>query len=166
MKKIDAISKYHIPILLCAVISVFFPIVGNDFLYQWDDNWMVMNHYTEGGVNFDNLWAVLVEYYRGQYGPVNEYMYLFLYTLFGYNPLPFHLASLLLHAGSVCFVYIIIKRIFAHTSRAKTEHAPSIAFITSLLFAIHPMNVEPVAWISAVKILNYAFYYLALRIRS
>lgn len=35
-----------------------------------------------------------------------------------------------------------------------------IAFITTLLFAIHPMNVEPVAWISAVKVLIYAFFYL------
>ena len=35
-----------------------------------------------------------------------------------------------------------------------------ISFITTLLFAIHPMNVEPVAWISAVKIPIYAFFYL------
>ena len=35
-----------------------------------------------------------------------------------------------------------------------------IAFITTLIFAIHPLNIESVAWISAVKVLNYSFFYL------
>lgn len=154
-------TTFHIIALVCTAILVYFPILGNDFLYYWDDQWMVMNHYTEGGFNFQNLWAILVEYYHGQYGPVNEYMYLFLYTLFGYEPLVFHIASLLLHIGCVCFVYIVIKRIFSQTTRTvNKEQAPLIAFFTTFLFTIHPMNVESVAWISAVKILNYAFYYL------
>jgi len=154
-------KKYYLPALITATILVFFPILSNDFLTGWDDQWMVMNNYTEGGINWKNLWAILTEYYNGQYGPVNEYQFLFLYSLFGYNPLPFHLVSLLLHIGSVCLVYIIIVRILRQTTRVQVVNKEEIAFLTALIFAIHPMNVEAVAWISAVKIINYGFFYLA-----
>jgi hypothetical protein len=154
-------NKYIYPALLViCTIAALFPVLGNDFQYYWDDQWMVMNHYTEGGLNFRNLWAILSEFYHGQYAPTNEYMFTFIYAAVGYNPFWFHLASLLLHIGCVLLTYVIIIRIFSQTNRAKTEHIHSIAFIASLLFAIHPMNVESVAWISAVKILNYSFYYL------
>ena len=153
-------TKFHIPILICTVIAVFFPILGNDFLYSWDDQWVVINKYTEGGINPPNLWAILSEFHSGQYGPVNEYMFLFLYEIFGYNPLPFHFASLLLHLGSVCMVYIVTLEILRKTTRVQIANKEEISLLTALLFAIHPMNVEPVAWVSAVKILNYAFYYL------
>ena len=147
-------------ILILATIAAYYPILFNDFLYYWDDQWQVMNHYTEEGITFGNLWAIFSEFFGGQYSPVNETMYLFIYSLFGYNPMPFHLASLLLHIGCVCLAYIIIIRIFAQTTRITFAHAPLVAFITALLFAVHPMKVESVAWISASKIPVYAFFYL------
>ena len=132
----------------------------NDFLYRWDDGWQVMNQYTEGGINLDNLRAIFSEFYHGQYSPVNECMYLFIYSLFGYNPLAFHLASLLLHIGNVCLAYIILIRIITQKNRMTIAYATAIAFITMLLFVVHPLNVETVAWISASKILVYVFFYL------
>ena len=54
-------------LLVVAALAVYYPIIGNNFTYGWDDNWMVVNHYTEGGVNFENIWAILTEFYRGQY---------------------------------------------------------------------------------------------------
>ena len=116
--------------------------------------------YTEGGINFTNIWAIFTEYFGGQYSPVNQSMYLFIYTLFGYNPMAFHAASLLLHIGCVCLTYIIIIRIFRQTTLISFHHAHAVAFITTLLFAVHPMNVESVAWISASKIVVYTFFYL------
>lgn len=156
----DKYKRYLLPTALFISILVFYPILFNDFLTGWDDQWMVMNHYTEGGITASNLWAILTEYYHGQYGPVNELMYLSIYEVFGYNPLPFHAASLILHLGSVCMVYLLIIEILKKTTRVQVENKEEIAFLTALIFAIHPMNVEAVAWISAVKILNYTFYYL------
>ena len=169
--------------MVVACLVVFYPILSNDFLYYWDDQWQVMNQYTEGGFNLNNLRYIFSEFFHGQYSPVNQLMYLIIYCTSGYNPFAFHLTSLLLHAGNACLAYIIIIRIFSQTNRITTNveekrislHSEldspihkrtipikhvSIAFITALLFAIHPMNVEAVAWISASKILVFAFFYL------
>ena len=164
LTKISNISyrEFIKPLLLViAGFSVYYPIMGNNFTYGWDDNWMVVNHYTESGVNFENIWAILTEFYRGQYGPVNQYLFLFLYTAFGYNPLPFHLCSLMLHVGCILLVFALIRKIFALTTRVRYPYASEVAFYTSLLFAVHPLNVESVAWISAVKVLTFSFFYLA-----
>lgn len=155
------ISVQALSILLLIIVGVVFsPVLWNDFLYLWDDQWMVMNHYTENGITLGNLWAILTEYYNGQYSPVCEYLYLFLYTFFGYDPLPFHLASLLLHVGCVYLVIVIIRKLFAQTTRVKYEYADYTALLTALLFGVHTLNVESVAWISAAKILIFAFFHL------
>ena len=156
------IRKYvRFGILLIACFAAYYPILFNDFLYRWDDQWVAINEYTEGGINFNNIWAIFSQFYHGQYAPVNECLYLFVYTLFGYNPIAFHFASLMLHILNVCLAYIIIKRIIKQSKRVKIENASTIAFISALLWAIHPINVESVAWVSASKILIYAFFYLA-----
>ena len=146
--------------LLIVVFIVFYPILGNDFLYQWDDQWVVINSYTEGGFNLKNLWAILSEYYHGQYAPLNELLYLILHSLFGYNSFFFHFASLLIHAINSILVYYCIILLLEMNAKVNPEYHKSIAILTALIFAIHPFNVESVAWMSASKIIVYAFYYL------
>jgi hypothetical protein len=146
--------------LICATVAVYFPILGNDFLYYWDDQWVVMNSYTGSGFTGKNLWAIFTEFYHGQYAPLNELLYLSLYSLFGYDPLPFHTASMLLHIANVCLVFAFFRLLLEINTQIKTENAVLIAFLTAMIFAVHPFNVESVAWMSASKILVYAFYYL------
>jgi hypothetical protein len=150
-----------IVVLICATIAVYFPILGNGFLYFWDDQWVVMNHYTGDGFTWKNLSAIFTEFYHGQYAPFNELLYVSLHALFGYDPLPFHLASLLLHSANVCLVYFCFRLLLEINVRIKTGNASMVAFLTAMIFAVHPFNVESVAWMSASKVLVYAFYYLA-----
>ena len=154
-------SRWFYPILLIgSVLAVYFPILGNDFLYYWDDQWVVMNTYTESGLNGQNLWAIFTQFYHGQYAPLNESLYLILYTGFGYKPLWFHLASLLLHTANVALVYACLSRLLELSPRIVVEHRKLVAFFTALIFAVHPFNVESVAWMSASKVLVYSFFYL------
>ena len=58
-------------------------------------------------------------------------------------------------------MYYFIKRILLASNKLNSKsNKVVIAFTTAFLFAIHPFNVESVAWISASKILVYAFFYL------
>ncbi len=148
-------------ILVITCLLVYFPILGHDFQLNWDDNWQVMNHYTEAGFTWHNLQAVFSEFYYGQFSPINEAVYMAIYAVFGYNPAIYHLYSLLLHIANTCMVFIFIN-ILAKILSNQMQHRTStlVAFLTSLLFAIHPLQVESVAWISASKIPLYTFFTL------
>lgn len=150
----------YILLLITLVLLIYFPILGNDFLDFWDDQWVVMNNYTERGINIENVWAILTDFYHGQYSPFNEYLYLLLFNVSGYNPCVFHFASILIHSMNVCLVFIVFRQILILSNKVSIEKVNLISFVTSLLFAIHPFNVESVAWMSASKVLVYALFYL------
>lgn len=146
--------------LISIVILVYSPVINHDFLYQWDDQWVVINHYTTGGIHIHNLWDILTDFYHGQYAPFNELNYLLLYTFFGYNPLFFHIASLCWHLVNVCLVYRFFIVLLSKSKTYVKYNTRTIAFFTALLWGIHPVNVESVAWLSASKVLIYTFFYL------
>ena len=152
-------KKCLAPFLVVATCLVYFPILSNNFLFFWDDQWVVMNRYTIGGFSFQNIWAVLSEFYHGQYAPVNQLFYVTLHALFGYNPLFFHAASLLVHIANVLLIYLFIRHLLVRCN-VESATAYSVAFISALLMAIHPFNVESVAWVSASKIILYVMFYL------
>ena len=147
-------------ILATACFAVFYPILFNDFQYYWDDQWMVFNEYTEGGLNARNLKKLFMTNLHGQYAPINQFVFLLLYSAVGYKAFFFHLTSLLLHTACVFLVYRCITCLFALSNGILTNRAIAVACITSLIFALHPLNVESVAWMSAIKVLLYAFFYL------
>jgi hypothetical protein len=145
-------------LLILASLLVYFPALWNDFQTNWDDNWMVMNHYTENGFTWYNIKAVFTEFHVAQYGPINEVIYMTIYAAFGYNPMVYHLYPLLLHIINSCLVLLLIRRLIGNRTDITT--ARLVSFVTALLFAIHPMQVESVAWISASKIPLYTLFAL------
>ncbi|RNC63780.1 hypothetical protein D7D25_14815 [Proteiniphilum sp. X52] len=147
-------------ILGISALAIYYPILSNQLLDFWDDQWVVMNQYTEGGFTFQNIWRILTEFYHGQYAPFNEYLYLILYSVAGYNPFVFHLASLILHIINTCLVFLVIEKLLTLSGKIDIKIIPPVSLITSLIFCVHPFNVESVAWMSASKVLVYALFYL------
>ncbi len=149
--------KYY-ALLAVACLLVYLPTLWNDFQASWDDNWMVMNHYTEDGFAWYNLKGVFTELHVAQYSPVNEIIYMAIYAVFGYHPAAYHLYPMLLHIINSCLVLALIQRLVG--GRTDVVTARRVAFVTALLFAIHPIQVESIAWISASKIPLYTFFVL------
>ena len=147
-------------LLLLVCVLVYFKVLQADFLYYWDDQVIVMNQYTVGGWSWNNLWHICTDFHAGQYAPVMEMNFLTLYTFFGYNPFWFHLANLCWHLGCVCLTGLFIVELLKTHGRFSNKEIHLIAFLTAFIFSIHPFNVESVAWVSAVKILIYSFFYL------
>ncbi|MFA6201502.1 MAG: hypothetical protein WC679_13965 [Bacteroidales bacterium] len=156
------IVKKITPIFIITFLAclIYYPILDNQLLDFWDDQWVVMNHFTEGGINVQNLLQIFTQFYHGQYAPFNEYLYLSIYSGFGYNSVVFHLASLVLHLINSILVYLLIRKILFLSQRAEACEINYISFFTSLIFCIHPLNVESVAWMSASKVLIYSLFYL------
>ena len=107
--------------LVLAVLMVFHPILKNDFLYSWDDQWVVMNQYTTGGWSASNIFHIFFDFYHGQYAPFNEISYLILYSFFGYDPLHFHLASLLYHTANTVLVFVFIRKLLLLSNTEKKK---------------------------------------------
>ena len=70
-------------ILTLACLLFYFPVLNNQFQSLWDDQWVVMNGYTEAGLGWDNILKIFIEFYHGQYAPINQLYYTVLYSLFG-----------------------------------------------------------------------------------
>jgi hypothetical protein len=73
------------------------------------------------------------------------------YRLWGLDPRGFHAINLLLHIFNALLVFLLIRTV---------SRSPAKAFFTSLLFAIHPLRVESVAWITERKDLLFTFFFL------
>lgn len=149
-------------LLLYGVVTFCYsPVFSNGFLDSWDDQWMVMNVFTENGFRMENLMALFTHSYKDQYSPLVELNYMVLYSLFGYDPFWFHLTSLVWHCGCTTLLFFLIRRLLEMSGQSESRRSLRVAALTSFLFAIHPMNVESVAWISAVKVPIYVFFYLS-----
>ncbi len=153
-------TKLHSIIIILLGVLVYYPIFNNQLLNFWDDQWVVMNYYTESSINLINIWNIFTQFYHGQYAPFNEFLYLILYQIDGYNPIIFHSASLIIHLINSVLVLIVLKKLLTLCKRIELNNINIISFITAILFCIHPLNVESVAWMSASKVLVYALFYL------
>lgn len=147
-------------LLIIIGLLVYYPVYFLQFQASWDDQWVVINHYTENGWNATNIWAILTEYYNGQYAPLNQLYYTALYSIFGYHSNIFHTAGLIIHLLNSLLVYCFIDKLLYVWRRTDQSANRKIAFFTALLFVLHPITVESVAWLSASKVLIYALFYL------
>lgn len=148
--------------LVLVAAMVYIGTMGFDFQYEWDDHWVVINDYTSAGFSFSNLWHVFTDFYRGQYAPFNELSYICIHSLFGYSPMAFHAMSIIWHVANAVLAFFVVRSLLQtiHGNILTPDSNNNIAWVAAMLWAIHPMNVESVAWISASKILLYAFFYL------
>ena len=155
------VNAFSIVLLLTVPLFIYWRVIFHDFQREWDDQWQVINNYTERGWTWANLADIFFSFFWGQYSPVNQLYYTSLYSLAAYNPLSFHLGSIIIHTVNVLLVYLVINKLLKDSPRFEVRSTHLIAFMTSLLFAVHPLMVEAVAWISASKVILCTFFYLA-----
>lgn len=101
--------------------------------------------------SWNGMKAIFTSFYSGNYHPLTMLSYLLEYSLFGLNPLPYHLLSVLLHLLNIWLVFKLVEEL---------SDKKITALVVALLFAVHPMHVESVAWISERKDVLYSLFYL------
>lgn len=101
---------------------------------------------------FSDLWSLSSLGNRSNYyRPMFLLAYEGIFHVAGTNAWTFHLVNLLLHAATAVMVFVLTRRIWLKDS---------IAFLTALLFALHPAHTESVAWIATLSELGYTFFVL------
>jgi hypothetical protein len=153
-------SKVHLTVIILVTLAAFWRVTGFSFLNGWDDQWFVTNHYTEDGLNWNNVLSICKDYYRGQYAPLNQLYYSTLYALIGYKTSYFHIGSVAIHLANAILVYFFLRKISYKILMKNGLRSELIAFFATVLFVTSPFNLESVAWTAASKVLIYALCYL------
>ncbi len=150
----SAIKSSSVKFILFAILAITFisylPALKNGFIL-WDDPEYVTQ---SPHIKEINLKMFFGEFYFSNYHPLTLLSYAIDYKIFKFNPFGYHLENLILHLINTVLVFYFI---FFLTRKTQFFAAT----ITSLLFAIHPMHVESVAWVSERKDLLYTLFFLA-----
>jgi len=138
-----------IPLVTIILVTIicFWPIFQNSFL-AWDDDAYIKNNPLIHSVNFENIFS---KYVMGNYHPLTILIYAYEYLFFGLNPVFYHAVNLFIHVLNVVLVYYFIL-LFCDKK--------AVALFTALLFGIHPIHVESVAWAAELKDLLYTSFFL------
>lgn len=158
-------------VLIVATLVVFWPVQNYDFV--WDDHFNVFKNPYLTPFSTENLSHIWLESYVTMYIPFTYTVWMALAWLSQsitaesadslLNPYIFHTFNIFLHITNVLLVFAILRTALRHgfdEIRPKTEidNIPGIEFSASvgaLLFALHPLQVEPVAWVTGMKDLLY-----------
>jgi tetratricopeptide (TPR) repeat protein len=138
-------------------IGLYLPAASFDFVSYDDWKRVRDNPDVRAGLTAESLRRTLAPgYYRGHESwiPLTTLSYLVDAELFGIDPRGFHATNVVLHATATALCFLAFARL---TRRAW----PSA--LAAALFAVHPLHVEPVAWIASRKdVLSGALFFLAL----
>lgn len=93
------------------------------------------------------------------YRPLFHLINMLEYRLFGLNSTSFHAVNIILHACMSVMVFVIIKTLMGRSASVKTGVTVP-ALMAGILFAVHPVHSEAVAWISARTELSFSFFIL------
>lgn len=158
-------SKY-ISILIIVIVSVgvYLNTLPNDFVYD-DEDQILQNQWIKDvryipDVFLSGVWTFKFkdELHGNYYRPLMHIVFMIEYHLFGFNPWGFHLVNIIFHAGVSVMVFLIASMLF--NKKLSEQHLLSPAFIAAILFAVHPIHTEVVAWVSSIPELSFTFFYL------
>jgi len=156
-----AAGKKQVLIALGIIAVVTFvalsPVLNADFV-DIDDKKLILD---KGQVMLEDPGRLLkLKRPNPHYKPVTYATWIMEYRLAGDKPFIYHFNNLLLHILNCILVFFIARRLSSRFELTR-DHGFLIAFFSALLFGLHPMHVESVAWVVERKDVLYTFFYLA-----
>ncbi len=127
--------------LFAIAVAWFLPSLPHEFL-NWDDEAYVVGNPWVQNFTADRLLLPFRHFHLSAWTPLPLLIYTLEFQLFGNNPAPYRLMNILLHGLTCVAVMELLKTMGTRRS---------VAFFFSLFFAIHPLRLESVVWISELK---------------
>ncbi|MBU0756175.1 MAG: tetratricopeptide repeat protein [Planctomycetes bacterium] len=147
------------PILICAflllaTLAVYWPVQNFDFVNIDDDLYVTNNPRVQEGFSAENIAWAFTNNQVSLWIPLVWLSYMLDSQLAGFIPKVYHLTNLILHITNALLLFLILKRMTGALWRS--------AFVAAL-FALHPVRVESVAWVTERKdVLSTLFFLLTL----
>ena len=167
---------WHVKYYLAASIAlvtffVYLPALRNEFVY-WDDNLYIFENPHIRSLDAAFFRWAFFDFHAGNWHPLTWISHAVDYALWGLNPLGHHLTSIILHAINTALVVVLVLQLF-ELARERIQQNAAASFlngravliaagVTGLLFGIHPVHVESVAWVAERKDLLCALFFLMI----
>ncbi len=139
-------------VILALTFIAFLPSLQNGFISTWDDGAYVINNPTIHHLNPGSVKEMFTTFTASSYVPLPLLTFAIEYKISGLNPFIYHLTNLLLHLLCTFLVFYILRMLKLNLIYAA---------IGALIFGVHPMHVESVAWITERKDLLSSLFCLA-----
>lgn len=142
-------------LLLTAVVLVSYsPVTGNGFLNYDDDGYITGNPQVQAGLTWTTVKWAFTTYDKANWHPLTWLSHALDCELFGLKPAGHHYTNVLLHAANAVLLFLLLQTATGYRWRS---------LMVAALFALHPINVESVAWASERKnVLSMLFFLLSL----
>ena len=141
-------------LLILATLALYNPASRHPFVNFDDDGYVTNNSHVRAGLSWGTVKWALTTTELANWHPLTWLSHVLDFQLFGLNPAGHHDTNILLHAANVALLFLLLQWTTGFTWRS---------LMVAALFALHPINVESVAWISERKnLLSMLFFLLAL----
>ncbi len=162
------LSRWLVPSLVSLLtVLAFLPVLGNGFV-DWDDKANFLENRSYRGLGWEQLRWMITTFHKGHYQPLSWGTLGLDYILWGVEPFGYHMTNLLLHAANAVLFYILAFRLLALALSVTAGEAFSLrisAAFAALVFAIHPLRVESVAWATERRdVLSALFFLLTIHL--
>jgi tetratricopeptide (TPR) repeat protein len=141
-------------ILLALVAGIYWPVVGYEFVNLDDTYYVSLNRVVQQGLTLSGIRWAFTTFFAANWHPLTWISHMTDVSLFGLNPAGHHAVNLILHAANAVLLFLVLKNMTGNPLRSA---------VVAALFAVHPLHVESVAWVSERKdVLATLFWILAL----
>ena len=137
------------PFAIAAItVAVFSPALQYGFIF-WDDDRNFLSNPLYRGLGWAQVRWAFTSAVMGHWIPVTWLSFGIDHAVWGMNPFGYHLTNVLLHAANAALFYLLGRRVLALGLPAARPWATALgAAAAALFFAVHPLRVESVAWIT------------------
>jgi Flp pilus assembly protein TadD len=157
----DVTPSSQVVALAAALVTAFafLPSLGNGFV-DWDDDVNIYENPDFRGLGWTQLRWMLTTRLTGHYIPVTWFTFGLDFTVWNMNPFGYHLTNVLLHAANVSVFCLIAQRLLRCSPHLDAVATRVGAMAAALLFGLHPLRVESVAWVTERRDVLSGFFFL------
>jgi Tfp pilus assembly protein PilF len=158
---LTALRRMLLPaVIFVAAFVTFVPGLHGEFV-NWDDDVNFLGNPGFRGLDWSHLRWMATAMHEGHWIPLSWLTLGLNYTLGGMDPFGYHLGNLAFHSANAVLFYFAARRLLGSAGAAAGEPALSWgAAGAALLFAVHPLRVESVVWITERRDVQSMFFFL------
>ena len=143
-------------VLLCLLLAVmtlavFLPVARHGYVNYDDSDYVTANAHVQSGLKWENVVWAFKSGHASNWHPLTWISHMLDVQLFGEKPGAQHLVSVGFHVANTLLLFLLLRRMTGALWRS---------FMVAALFALHPLHVESVAWVSERKDVLSGFFFL------